>query len=119
MHNFPPHLSFIATLSENILAGEINTLWCFPVSVWLWKDHGMIRPTASEFQYSVKFKVLNYVSAMQLCDRTKGHQQVHILCSMHNVSCFLDACQPNWCRSFSQPWNTLLILNLIWKYANF
>ena len=38
MHNFPPHLSYVATLPENILATE--QVRCFPLGGWLWKDHG-------------------------------------------------------------------------------
>jgi len=38
MHNFPPHLSYVATLPENILATE--QVRCFSLGGWLWKDHG-------------------------------------------------------------------------------
>jgi len=54
MHNFPPHLSYVATLPGNTLATDEAR--CFPLCGWLWKDHGRCdQLIADRFQYSLTF----------------------------------------------------------------
>ena len=71
MHNFPPHLSCVATLPENTLATEQAR--CFPMCGWLWGDHEWWDQLTTD-----KFLEISstdwYVCGSPFPDLTRGHQ---------------------------------------------
>jgi len=66
MHNFPPHLSYVATLPVTTLASEDGTLFSCQLVVLNRSYDDFHQLTTDELQFSLKFQALTRVSVIHL-----------------------------------------------------